>query len=294
MMWCDFCKAQQSHTKWREDIVSNFRIICVAVLTAPLFILMADAAPAQSASTDASGKPYLAGLRPPHEHPKVAAHPKTNQATNTATKSANKMANKTANKTAHKATAKNARSAITRAPAVASSIHTHARTKLTSRIAWPQVNSTADPATAEDRRMPETALQFTGDDASSNVAAPNSPRVAATKAPPAKAVAEERTIVAPADQPAAGNQPPLTNKIVQVERFQAPPQDVARVDAPPQNQTLAAASVVEDSQPKPDHKRAFGSAIAPTLAMLAGAISAALVGCWLFGFGSSRGIKLGA
>jgi hypothetical protein len=270
--------------------VSNFRIICVAALTAPLFILMADATPAQNAPTDASGKPYLAGLRPPHERTNLAAHPKTNQATNTPNKSANKAANKTANKTTHKTTTKNARSTVARAPTVASSTHAHARTKLTSRLTWPQV----DPAAAEDRHLPETALQFTGDDASSNVATANSPRVAATKAPPTKAVTEERTIVAPIDQPAAGNQPPPTNKIVQVERFQAPPQDVARVDAPPQSQTLAAASVVEDSQPKPENKRAFDSSIARTLAMLAGAISAALVGCWLFGFGSSRGIKLGA
>jgi hypothetical protein len=277
--------------------VSNFRIICVGALTASLFIFLADAAPAQNTPADASGKPYLAGLRPPHERPKVAAHSKTNQVTNTATKSANKTATKsanktatkTANKTAHKATAKNTQPAITRAPAVASSTRAHARTKLTSsRLTWPQV----DPAVAEDRRMPETALQFIGDDVSSNVAAPTSPRVTATKAPP-KTVTEERTIVAPADQPAAGDQPPPTSKIVQVEHFQTPPQDVARVEAPPQTQTLAAASVVEDGQPKADHKRAFGSAIAPTLAMLAGAISAALVGCWLFGFGSSRGIKLG-
>jgi hypothetical protein len=272
--------------------VSNFRIICVAALTAPLFILLADAALAQNAPADASGKHYLAGLRPPHERPKVAAHLKTSQATNTATKSANKTATKTANKTAHKATAKNTRPAITRAPVVASSTHAHARTKLTSRLTWPQIDPAVDPAVAEDRRMPETALQFTGDDASSNVTAPNSPRVTATKAPP-KTVTEERTIVAPADQPAAGDQPPPTSKIVQVEHFQAAPQDVARVEAPPQTQTLAAASVVEDGQPKADHKRAFGSAIAPALAMLAGAISAALVGCWLFGHGSSRGIKLG-
>jgi hypothetical protein len=99
---------------------------------------------------------------------------------------------------------------------------------------------------------------------------------------------------APIDQLAAGDQVPATSKVVQIERFQASAPDTARVEAPPQTQTLAAASIVEDRQTKPDDKRAFGSSIAPTLAMLAGAISAALVGCWLFGFGSARGIKLGA
>jgi hypothetical protein len=288
---CDFCKAPQSHRKSRGDIVSNFRIICVAVLTAPVLFLLAVAAHAQNAPADASGKSYLAGLRPPHESHKAIA--KTSRGVEATTK--------TTKKTAHKPTAKTTRTAAKRPPSIATSPSAHARartaTKLTSRLEWPQVDPAADPAAAEDRRMPETALQFTADDASPNAAA-TSPRVtAAAKAPTPKTVTEERNSVAPAapiDQLAAGDQVPATSKVVQIERFQASAPDTARVEAPPQTQTLAAASIVEDRQTKPDDKRAFGSSIAPTLAMLAGAISAALVGCWLFGFGSARGIKLGA
>jgi hypothetical protein len=51
--------------------VSSFRFICIAALTVAMAGFVAGAAAAQSATaTDQSGKPYLAGLRPPHEHQK--------------------------------------------------------------------------------------------------------------------------------------------------------------------------------------------------------------------------------
>src|SRR5690349_11245133 len=62
-----------------EDIVSNFRNICIVALTAPLLMLFAEAAAAQiAAPADQPGK-VLAGLRPPHEHHKLA-HAKTGAA----------------------------------------------------------------------------------------------------------------------------------------------------------------------------------------------------------------------
>jgi len=50
----------------------------------------------------------------------------------------------------------------------------------------------------------------------------------------------------------------------------------------PQSQSNAPA--IDDSAPKPRSKA--GSSVAQ--------ISAALVGCWMFGFGSARRIRLGA
>lgn len=53
--------------------MSSFRPICIAALTVAMAGFVAGAAAAQSATaTDQSGKPYLAGLHPPHEQHKPA------------------------------------------------------------------------------------------------------------------------------------------------------------------------------------------------------------------------------
>ena len=54
--------------------MSSFRLICIATLINAMVGFVAGAAAAQSATaTDQSGKPYLAGLHPPHEHHKTGA-----------------------------------------------------------------------------------------------------------------------------------------------------------------------------------------------------------------------------
>jgi hypothetical protein len=280
-----FGKARQIHCKPRRIIVSKFRIICVAVLTASVPVLCTGSATAQNATPAAQAStPYLAGLRPPHE-----AH-KTIAKTRPAVDAAKRTSSKTNNKMTQKPAAKITRHARTR-PAPTS----------TARIVWPQV----DPAFAEDRRVPDTALQFAADDSKSNQAQPNQAQpnqaqskqaepsavspaarlAAAPKSPPPKA--QDHAFIAPAanDQTAAGDQPP--------EHSQPAAQEIARVEAPTQIETLAAASVAQDPRPTPADKRSSGSSLAPTLAMLAGAISAALFGSWLFGFGSARRIKVG-
>jgi hypothetical protein len=77
--------------------------------------------------------------------------------------------------------------------------------------------------------------------------------------------------------------------VAQAERFEAPAQNIEQASAP---QSQSNAPAIDDSAPKPRSKA--GSSVAQTLVMLAGAISAALVGCWMFGFGSARRIRLGA
>src|SRR6516162_5756697 len=150
--------------------------MCVAGLTASLFVLFADAAAAQSATpTDRTGKPYLAGLRPPHEPHKTAhVNAKNDQANKPASKKSQKAAAKVANKIA-KPGAKHAANSTTRARG-------RSGTK-TSRIDWPQV----DPAGGEDRSVPPTALQFTADDTKLNDTKLN---VTATPAPKAAAAAK--------------------------------------------------------------------------------------------------------
>ena len=271
-----------------EDIVSNFRIMCVAGLTALLFVLFADAAAAQSATpTDRTGKPYLAGLRPPHEPHKTAhVNAKNDQANKPASKKSQKAAAKVANKIAKPGT-KHAANSTTRARG-------RSGTK-TSRIDWPQV----DPAGGEDRSVPPTALQFTADDTklndtklnetSSNVTATPAPKAAAaakaSQASPPRPAGDDRNAVAPV----AADQPIATSTVAQAERFEAPAQNIEQALAP---QSQSNAPAIDDNAPKPRSKA--GSSVAQTLVMLAGAISAALVGCWMFGFGSARRIRLGA
>jgi hypothetical protein len=275
-----------------EDIVSNFRIICVAALTAPLVALLADAAAAQGAAapTDQNGRPYLAGLRPPHE-PRKAVPAKTNLTPKLASKKSQKKTTQT-NKTAAPSTkhvSNVAANSTTRAPIK----HARARSaaKLTARTEWPQV----DPITGEDRGMPPTALQFSADNAkpneiSSGATATPAAKAAAAKASPGKPAANDEAkvvepLVAPLDQSTA------TSNAVQAERFDTLAQNIEQA-APPQSEARSNVPVVEDSAPKPQRKS--GSPLAQTLVMLAGAISAALVGCWMFGFGSRRAIRLDA
>src|SRR5262249_20319043 len=159
-----------------------------------------------------------------------------------------------------------------------------------SRIDWPQV----DPVTGEDRSVPPTALQFTADDTklnetSSSVAATPALKAAAaakaSQASPPRPAGDERNAIAPV----AADQSLATSTVVQAEPFEPPAQSIEQAAAP---QSQSNAPAIEDSAPKPRSKA--GSSVAQTLVMLAGAISAALVGCWIFGFGSARRIKLGA
>jgi hypothetical protein len=317
MICCDFCEAKfcKSHAiafAVAEDIVSNFRIICVAALTAPLFIALSGAATAQTAPAGQSGSAsrYLAGLRPPHEHQK-STHPNANRLANTGAKTSSKtnakLGAKPATKpaeTAGKATAKTAtntkRARLATAHSTAhSTVHAPHRMadKIAARIGWPRADSVA----AEDRReeradagaMPQTALQFAADDtrpnaqssAQSKPVAASAPKPSAVgKAPtPQAAAPDDGQVVAPV-MASAASEPPATSKVVQLERF-----------APPQSQSLSAALVIEDNQAtRADHNPRSGSSTAQALTMLAGAISAALAGWWIFGFGSARRIKVRA
>jgi hypothetical protein len=251
--------------------------------------LFADAAAAQSATpTDQTGRPYLAGLHPPHEAHKAGhananhANAKNDQASKPASKKSQKAAAKVANKIAKPSATKHAANSTT-----------HARSRggtKTTRIDWPQVDS----VTGEDRSAPPTTLQFTADDTKLSE---TSPSVTATPAPKAAAAAKasqtsppepaghERNAVAPV----AADQSLATSTVVQAERLEPPAQNIEQEAAAPQSQNAPA---IEDGAPKPRSKA--GSSVAQTLVMLAGAISAALVGCWIFGFGSNRGIRLGA
>jgi len=242
--------------------VSSFRLICTAALTAAVAGFVADPAAAQSS------KPYLAGLRPPHERPK-AAHAKTSPI-DARHLAATKIAQPAAKQRTVTATAKPHRPA-------------RLAEKINARVAWPSV----EPPAAGESSAPATVLQFATDDAEQGpVAAPRpaapAPVVAAARpSPPAKiAAAEERNTVesAAAEQPATA--------IVQTERFEAPASSQMRVILPAQTEPPVAASIAEDHQP------ARGSSMtAQMLVTLAGAISACVVAWLMIGFGSGRTIR---
>jgi hypothetical protein len=243
-------------------IVSSFRLICIAALTAAMVVFVADAAAAQSATAaDQSGKPYLAGLRPPHEQHKTA-HTKTSHVSEH-----------------HKASTKLAQPATKRRPMVTAHSKTHrpARLadKINSRVTWPSV----EPAAADERTTPETVLRFTTEDteqapvAASHPAPPASVTSAAKTAPPAKiAATEERNNAGSA----AVENPPTASTLVQTESYQAPD----RTD------TLAAAAPQQETAHASGH-----SMTAQLLVTLAGAISAGIVGWLMIGFGSVRTFK---
>jgi hypothetical protein len=307
-----FCKSHAIAFAVAEEIVSNFRIICVAALTAPLFIALAGAVAAQTTPAGQSGSTsrYLAGLRPPHEHQK-STHPNASRVANTGAKTSSKTSAKPA-KTAGKATAKataanteRARLATAHSTAHStaystaySTVHARHRTtdKIAARIDWPRADSVAAVDRREERAdagaMPQTALQFAADDAQlnaqsnaqSNAVAASAPKPSVKAPAPQAAAPNDGHTTAPAVAPAA-SEPPATTKVVQLERF----------EAPSPSQSLSAASVSEDNLPnREDHNPRSDSSTAQAVAMLAGAISAALMGWWIFGFGSARGIKVRA
>ena len=271
-------------------IVSSFRRICIAALTAAMVIFVVDAAAAQSA-TDPAGKAYLAGLRPPHQHPK-AAHVKT-----------------TRWESPHKPTAKSTQAAK---PTVTAKSKTHHRPvrladKINSRVAWPSV----EPSAADAPATPESVLQFATEDAtptsatsapaasgpatparatpdratSAAAAAPRFTMPAATTsalqtAPPVNIVAsDERDSV----DPVAADKPQTTTTVVPTERFEAPAPRQMRVIAPALSEAPGVASAPSDQSPPRS-----GSSTAQMLTTLAGAIAACIAAFLIFGFGSSR------
>jgi hypothetical protein len=249
--------------------VSSFRLICTAALTAAVAGFVADPAAAQSPPAAQSSKPYLAGLHPPHERPKVA-HAKTSQ-TDARRQAATKIAHPATKRHTVTATAKPHRPA-------------RLAEKINARVAWPSV----EPPAADQPTTPAAVLQFATDDAEQGpVAAPRpaapAPVVAAARpSPPAKIVAaEEHNITESAAQP-----PATASTIVQTERFDAPASSQMRVILPAQTEPAVTASIAQDRPP------ARGSSMtAQMLATLAGAISACVVAWLIFGFGSGRTIR---
>ena len=280
--------------------MSNFRTIWVAALAAPLLLLIADAAVAQNATAgDQSGR-VLAGLRPPHEHHKVATA-RTGPA-----------------KSQHEPVTKVARKPAKRRPAVAASSTTEvprrAATNLNSHIAnshtvnsriansrvtnspitWPSV----ERAAAEETSTPPTALQFATEDTASNAVTATT-TVTATPAKAKPAATDERKDSGTVDMR------PTASKLVQTERFEAPPasqilsqapsempsqklsQIPSQAASPAPTQTPIAAPARQEITPA---NRA--SSAASILATLAGAITAGLVGWLMFGFGSARTIRV--
>jgi hypothetical protein len=227
-----------------------------------MVVFVVDAAAAQSATAaDQSGKPYLAGLRPPHEQHKTA-HAKTSHVSKH-----------------HNSSTKLAQPATKRRPTMTANSKAHRPTrladKINSRVTWPSV----EPAAADERTTPETVLQFTTEDtgqapvAASHPAPPAAATSAAKTAPPAKiAATEERNTV---DSAVVAN-PPTASTLVQTERYQAPD----RTD------TLAAAAPRQETAHASSH-----SVTAQLLVALAGAISAGIVGWLMIGFGSVRTFK---
>jgi hypothetical protein len=264
-------------------IVSSFRLICIAALTAAMAVFVIDAAAAQGA-TGQAGKAYLAGLRPPHEHPK-AAHVKTTRL-----------------ESPRKPTAKSAQQTK---PTITAKSKTHHRPvrladKINSRVAWPSV----EPSAADQPATPETVLQFATEDATSTSA--TSASAASTPATPVRttssAIATARvTMPAPstsAPQTAPLNiaaterhdsadpiadKPQTTTTVVQTERFEAPAPRQMRVIAPALSEAPVAASTPSDQPPARS-----GSSIAQMLATLAGAIAACIAAFLISSFWSTR------
>ena len=244
--------------------MSSFRLICIAALTVAMSPA-ANAAGQTAAGMDQSGRPYLAGLRPPHDRQKPAL--------------------KTSNVTESKPLAKSKRVAIKQKPvAIArSKMHRPVRLadKINSRVAWPSV----EPPAADERATPDAVLQFANEDAASNAAAARpaiSTRPASTPktVPPANIVAtEERKI-----DSVAVDTTPTASTPVQTERFEAPPSTQMRVIMPAPNAELFPTPAPIDQPPA-----RTSSTAAQMLATLAGTIAAGIVG-WLM-FGSSRIVK---
>jgi hypothetical protein len=244
-------------------IVSSFRLICIAALTAATGAFVVQTAAAQtSPAADQSGKHYLAGLPPPHEHHKTA-HAKTPHAG-----------------AQRQATAKIAQAPAKRRPAITANAKPHrpARLadKINSHVTWPSV----EPEAADEPTTPPTALQFATDDAAKAPVAPPRPAAPAPVtagakiSPPAKiAATEERDTI---DSVSAA-QPATANTLVQIERYQAPTVTEALPATTPQGETAHTAS------------HSIGAQL---LATLAGAIAAALVGWLMIAFGPARTLRI--
>jgi len=257
-------------------IVSSFRLIFIAALTVAMVVFLVDAAAAQS-TTDQAGKAYLAGLRPPHEHPK-AAHGKTTRLEN-----------------AHKPTIKSSKDIVKRQPTVAARSKTHYRQvrlaeKINSRVAWPKV----EPTAADQPVASENVLQFATEDSGATTparttSAPTAPPRATAAAPPASAAkTTQPTNVVATDQhdsvdPIAADKAQDATGVVQAQRFDSAAPRQMRVIVPALSEAPADASTPGD-QPAPRS----GSSTAQMLATLAGVIAACIVGFVIFGFGSAR------
>jgi hypothetical protein len=243
--------------------VSSFRLICIPALITAMVGFVAGAAAAQSATaTDPTGKPYLAGLAPPHEH-RNTAHAKTGRVS-----------------TQHKATTKIARTEIKRRQTVAASSKVHRPVrladKISSRVAWPS----AQPAAADERATSETVLQFATEDTGSTPAGAPRPTVpapttsTAKPAPPAKIAATDE----PNNTNSAVDKAPAASTLVQAEQMRV---------------ILAAPGEASVTAPTPQDQPAVrgSSSTAQMLATLAGAITGGIVAWLMIGFGSVRTIR---
>ena len=214
--------------------MSSFRLICIAALTAAMVAFVADAAAAQiTIVIDQSGKHYLAGLPPPHEHRKpVHAISQVSAQRKTPTKIARletKRRPRVANSNAH------------RPARLAHKIHSH--------VARPSV----EPTATDEQANSENVQQFATEDTESVPAAAPRPAVPASTASPAKTVSpakiaatDERNSVdsTPVDKP-----PPAASTLVQTERFEAPASNQMRVIVPPPIETPVTAPTPKD-QPR--------------------------------------------
>jgi hypothetical protein len=279
--------------------VSSCRLICLAALTA-----LAPAAAAAQTVTAANQpeKTYLAGLRPPHDQHKPA-HLKTGQ----------EKDQKTSHIAERTPAAKTTPLATQRQVAVAAKAKAHRPVrfgqksvaqknlaqkslaeKINARVAWPNLNRGAEPgvapvveptavepAAADERTIPDTALQFTSEDTKS-VATP-APRSTMGASAAATKPAPPPTIPATDDRkaaPAVVDPTPTATTPVQAEPVDAPPPSQMRVIMPAPNADPVDAPTPSDPSPP------SGSSTAQMLATLAGAIAAGIV-AWLM-LGSRR------
>ena len=250
---------------------------------------------AQNATAaDRSGK-VLAGLRPPHEHHKVATA-KTGPA-----KSQHDAASKVARKPAKRRSVVAAGSTAEVPRRVAKHLNSHIANShiVSSRVTnlpvtWPSV----EPAAAEETSAPQAALQFATEDTASNAG----PVTTAATAAPVKAkpvATDERK------DSAAVDMRPTASKLVQTERFEAPVAGQTFSQAPSEmlsqtpSQIPSPAASPSSNQPPiatPARQEMIpanrASSAASILVTLAGAITAGLVGWLMFGFGSARTIRV--
>jgi hypothetical protein len=249
--------------------VSSFRLIFLTALSAVVLVAAAGAAAAQTATPrEQSGKPYLAGLRPPHD-PHKSAHLKATQpgAQHTPTAKITRVATKGRQTVTAKVKHRPVRLAD----------------KINSRVAWPGVK----PPEADERGTSDTVLQFATQETTPTPAQPPHPAASAsnTKAPPPAAMAA--TDEGKVDPDVTGATSSASTP-VQTERFAAPPSTQMRVIMAAPNAELIAGPASKDESPAPS-----SSSAAQLLATLAGAISAGIVGWLMIGFGRVRTIRSG-